>query len=154
MVATPTRVGTYAVVCAELCGIGHGQMRSLVRVVPAADFQSWIEEQRRVAAQQKQAAGGSAGAAAFQKGGCASCHTFAPANATGKVGPPLDNLAADARKYGRGASPEDYVRDSIVDPNKVLVAGFSAGVMPDNFGDTLSDQEIDALVKFLLKENA
>ena len=38
----PTRVGTYDVVCAELCGIGHATMRQRVKVVPAAVFDRWI----------------------------------------------------------------------------------------------------------------
>ena len=41
------------------------------------------------------------------------------------------------------------MKESIVDPNKVLAPGFKADVMPGNFGDTLSPQEIDALVSFL-----
>ena len=39
---TPTRVGTYDVVCAELCGIGHATMRQRVKVVPEAAFDRWI----------------------------------------------------------------------------------------------------------------
>ena len=43
---TPTRVGTYRVVCAELCGIGHSTMRQRVRVVPAAAFDRWIAQKQ------------------------------------------------------------------------------------------------------------
>ncbi len=43
---TPTRVGTYPVVCAELCGIGHSTMRQRVQVVPEAVFDSWIARKR------------------------------------------------------------------------------------------------------------
>jgi len=38
----PTKVGTYPVVCAELCGAGHGVMRSKVEVVSQAEFDAWI----------------------------------------------------------------------------------------------------------------
>lgn len=44
---TPTRVGSYSVVCAELCGIGHSTMRQRVKVVPAAEFDTWIAKQGR-----------------------------------------------------------------------------------------------------------
>ena len=47
---TPDRLGRYQVVCAELCGIGHSTMRQNVRVVPAADFDSWVDDQRPEAA--------------------------------------------------------------------------------------------------------
>ena len=44
---TPSRIGSYPVVCAELCGIGHSTMRQTVRVVPTAEFDAWVEKQRQ-----------------------------------------------------------------------------------------------------------
>ena len=44
IVVTPTRVGEYEVVCAELCGPGHATMRAKARVVSDADFRAWLEE--------------------------------------------------------------------------------------------------------------
>jgi cytochrome c oxidase subunit 2 len=43
---TPTRVGEYQVVCAELCGLGHATMRAKARVVTPAEFEQWVEEQQ------------------------------------------------------------------------------------------------------------
>jgi cytochrome c oxidase subunit 2 len=40
---TPNRVGTYDVVCAELCGIGHSTMRQTVRVVEQGQFAAWLD---------------------------------------------------------------------------------------------------------------
>ena len=51
-------------------------------------------------------------------------------------------------------SAEDYVRESIVDPDKVVVSGFPSGTMPPTFGTSLSSQQIDALVDFILKGNS
>ena len=56
----PTKVGTYPVVCAELCGVGHGVMRSKVEVVPQAEFDAWIAKAKG----QVVAAAGSAAAGA------------------------------------------------------------------------------------------
>ncbi|MBA3301563.1 MAG: cytochrome c oxidase subunit II [Thermoleophilaceae bacterium] len=42
--ATPSRIGSYDVVCAELCGLGHSTMRSRVRVVEPGEFDSWLSE--------------------------------------------------------------------------------------------------------------
>jgi cytochrome c oxidase subunit 2 len=39
---TPDRIGTYAVVCTQLCGIGHYRMGATLRVLSAADFQKWL----------------------------------------------------------------------------------------------------------------
>jgi cytochrome c oxidase subunit 2 len=46
ILVTPTRTGDFAVVCAELCGLGHATMRARARVVTQAEFDDWIEEQR------------------------------------------------------------------------------------------------------------
>ena len=43
---TPKRTGEFAVVCTELCGLGHATMRAKARVVTPAEFDQWIEEQR------------------------------------------------------------------------------------------------------------
>ena len=51
MIATPDRLGTYMVTCAELCGIGHSQMRTVLHVLQPADFTAWIAEQKKAAAQ-------------------------------------------------------------------------------------------------------
>jgi cytochrome c oxidase subunit 2 len=45
---TPDRIGTYNVVCTELCGFGHATMRALVRVVPPDEFSTWLARQPRV----------------------------------------------------------------------------------------------------------
>lgn len=42
---TPTRAGTFDILCAELCGVGHSQMRGTVIVEEAADYQAWLEQQ-------------------------------------------------------------------------------------------------------------
>lgn len=149
MIATPDRLGTYMVTCAELCGIGHSQMRTVVHVLKPADFVAWIAQQKKAA--QAPAGGGNTDPAALFSSTCASCHTFTPAGAKGTVGPNLDNLAADATKYGAGQSAEDYVRESITDPEKVVVSGYPGGVMPPNFGTSLTAAQIDALVKYLLE---
>ena len=63
MIATPDRLGTYMVTCAELCGIGHSQMRTVLHVMSPAEFTAWIAEQKKAAAQP--AAGGNTDPAAI-----------------------------------------------------------------------------------------
>src|SRR5215208_6598060 len=46
-----TRVGNYSVVCAELCGLGHSAMRQTAHVVPKAEFDSWLSDQRAKASE-------------------------------------------------------------------------------------------------------
>src|SRR3954469_76265 len=42
----PTKTGTYPVVCAELCGLGHSVMRQSAHVVAPADFDKWLSDLR------------------------------------------------------------------------------------------------------------
>jgi cytochrome c oxidase subunit 2 len=86
--------------------------------------------------------------------GCGSCHTLAAAGTTGVQGPNLDTkLKADcampASKTARGASLQQCIKTAIVDPYKYLPSGYQAGVMPSNFGKSLTPSEVQALVNFL-----
>ncbi len=153
---TPNKEGRYEVVCAELCGLGHSTMRQFVRVVPESEFDSWISEQQEAAggggggegepAEEQgggeEQAAGSAGEQIFTSAGCAGCHALAAAGSDSDVGPDLGQLSQ---------ANERYVRESIVDPGAEIAEGFEDGVMPANFGEELSEEEIDALVKYLLE---
>jgi cytochrome c oxidase subunit II len=44
---TPTKVGTYEIACAELCGIGHYRMRAAVRVLSEEEFEKWLKAQEK-----------------------------------------------------------------------------------------------------------
>jgi cbb3-type cytochrome c oxidase subunit III len=81
----------------------------------------------------------------FTAGGCAGCHTFQPAGSTGTIGPDLDDLASAAGDM----PPEEFVRQSILDPNAEVAQGFNSGVMP-SFEGRLSDEQVQALVDYLL----
>lgn len=42
---TPREIGTYEIVCAQLCGLGHYRMRSFLKVVSETEYQAWVREQ-------------------------------------------------------------------------------------------------------------
>lgn len=147
LVITPTRLGTYPLICTELCGLGHAVMRTSAVVMEPADYDKWLAEQGDKLAPKAAADNpAEAGKAVFTNNGCAACHAFAPAGATGKVGPGLDDMSAAAKAAGQ--SLEDYIRESIVDPNKVVPKGYPANVMPPTFASLPKDQ-LDALVTYL-----
>src|SRR5262249_6254307 len=102
VVITPKRLGTYPIVCTELCGEGHALMRSEAVVMARAAFTAWVNAQVKLA--QKAARGppgGGPGLAAFNTNGCSACHTFKPAGSKATTGPDLDNLPAYARRAGK-----------------------------------------------------
>jgi cytochrome c oxidase subunit II len=142
--ATPKTVGEYPVICAELCGIGHSAMRQTAHVVPPREFDRWVERRGRPPGQPEEAGGGAAapdGKTLFTEEGCGGCHALADAGTTGGTGPDLDQVLPD-----KSAA---FIEQSIVDPNAEIARGFSANIMPPNFGQTLPPAELDALVKYL-----
>ena len=161
LVITPTKVGTYPVICTELCGLGHATMRTKAVVMTPDGFDAWVRSQKQPAGGGGGTGGGgsggggtgggsgaAAGKAAFTANGCNSCHTLAAAGSNGKVGPDLDRLPQEAQRAGK---PLDaFVRESIVNPNAYIEPGFPKGVMPPNFGQTIPKSQLDSLVKFLV----
>ena len=147
LVITPKRLGTYPVVCTELCGEGHALMRSQAIVMKPAAFAAWVKAAQQAAAKASGgAAGGGPGLAVFNNQGCSACHTFKPAGSSATTGPDLDNLAADAQRAGQ---PLDaFVRESIIDPNAYIEKGYQPNIMPRTF-KSLPKQQLDALVQFL-----
>ncbi len=139
---TPDREGVFPVICTELCGLGHALMRSRAEVMPRDRFVAWAKGQK-----QKLAGPPSkSGKGVFSANGCASCHTFKAAGATAKVGPDLDKLPQEAQKAGKPL--EQFIRESIVNPNAYVEPGFPKGLMPATFA-SLPKPQLDALVAFL-----
>ena len=81
------------------------------------------------------------GLAVFAAQGCGSCHTFAPAGATGTMAPDLD-ASLDGK-------PAGFIRESIVDPAAAAEPGWSGDTMPQDYEERMTPQELDALVAFL-----
>jgi cytochrome c551/c552 len=87
------------------------------------------------------------GKAVFDANGCGGCHTFTPAGSKGTVGPDLDKLPDFAKTAGQPL--DDFVRESIVDPDAYIEKGYAKGIMPGTYGGSLSAQQLADLVAFL-----
>ena len=86
-----------------------------------------------------------AGRSVFEEAGCGGCHTFEAAKAAGRTGPNLDVSIRDQN--------DDYVRESIVDPNAEIADGFQPNVMPD-YSEQLESKQVADLVAFLQQNKA
>ena len=143
LVITPTKIGSWPVICTELCGLGHSLMRSQAIVMPKEAFETWREN-----ANKPPAGSGGDAVAIFTDKGCGACHTFSPIPAAqGKIGPDLDNLKEAAEAAGMPL--EDFIRESIVDPNAYLPPGFNPPSTMPPFKDTIPAADLDALVQYL-----
>jgi cytochrome c oxidase subunit 2 len=90
-----------------------------------------------------------AGKAVFTgSAGCGSCHTLAAAATTGTVGPNLGtSIVPSAKKAGMAVKP--FIMESILKPNAFIAAGYGPNVMPQTFGQTLTQTQVQALVNFI-----
>jgi|SRR5579884_6548 len=143
---TPTKVGTFDVICTELCGLGHATMRSTAIVMPAKAFDAWLRSQTKATTSPSAAV---SGAAVFKNNPCGGCHTLTAAGTTGKVGPDLDKLPQWAAQAHQPLA--SFIRTSIVDPNAYVQPGFPKGVMPPF--SSLPKPQLDALVQYLIQSS-
>ena len=93
--------------------------------------------------------------AATNKGGCGACHKIPGVpGAVGQVGPDLSNIGVVGAERRPGYTAEEYIRESILDPIAFIApecpfGPCTPGVMPQNFDQFLSPDEVDAIVEFL-----
>ena len=81
------------------------------------------------------------------KQNCASCH--AVTGDTLIVGPSLAGIASRAASRVEGQSAEEYIQFSILRPGEYVVEGFS-DLMPTNFGTTLTGEQLDSVIAYLI----
>ena len=143
---TPTKTGTFPVICTELCGLGHATMRTEAIVMTTAAFDKWLKGQTAATTSPNPAV---SGAAVFKNQPCGSCHTLAAAGATGKIGPDLDKLPQWATQAKQPL--EQFIRTSITDPSAYTQPGFPKNVMPP-FA-SLPKAQLDALVQYLIQSS-
>ena len=91
----------------------------------------------------------------FASQGCAACHSLKEGEKI--IGPSLLHAGQaalgrikNATYRGKARTAEEYIRESIVEPNTDIVPGFSPGVMIQDFGKKLSAQDINDLIAFLM----
>ncbi|MFZ6645255.1 cytochrome c oxidase subunit II [Undibacterium sp. TJN25] len=162
---TPTKAGRYEAMCAQLCGVGHANMRGYVVVEDEATFKAWLKAQPTFAASltpatpsapsttSSPAAAGTAaapdlaaqGKALSQSKGCVACHSV---DGSAGVGPTWKGLYGKTETMADGSTAlvdEAYLKSFIREPAARTVKGF-APIMPKI---EMSDAELDALVAYI-----
>lgn len=81
-------------------------------------------------------------------GTCNSCHDVSAGVKI--VGPSLKGVASRAGARKPPLTADEYIRESILTPNKFVVPGFQSGLMPQTFAQTLNSQQVDDLIAYLL----
>lgn len=87
----------------------------------------------------------------FASSGCGGCHAIEGIS-FGEVGPNLTQIAEVAATRKDGVSAEDYIRESIVNSNTFVVEGYQPNIMPQNYGQQFSGQDLNDLIDYLLTQ--
>jgi cytochrome c oxidase subunit II len=153
---TPTRAGRYEILCNQLCGVGHYNMRGYIVVEDEPSFQTWLKKQPTFAGSMMKTSTSSGagkpaddkislGKALAQSKGCAACHTT---NGSPGVGPTWKGLFGKTETMADGSTAqvdEKYLKDFIRNPTARVVKGF-APIMPKI---DMTDGELASLVAYI-----
>ena len=135
----PLRPGVFHLFCAEYCGTDHARMTGRIVVMEESPFSRWLASQDvngTLAAQ---------GERLYRQLGCGGCHGNGPVRA-----PALQGLYGKPVPLGDGRiviADEAYLRDSILKPRAVIVAGYEP-LMPSYEGK-VSEDELIAIVAYV-----
>ncbi len=147
---TPEATGTFLGQCAELCGESHANMKFQVVVQEQAEFDAWVEAQRRAPDPPQGLA--ATGASLFLSKGCLACHTIEGTVALGVIGPNLTHVGGRST-LGAGMmnnTPDEmarWLRDpSAVKPGNIMTRD---GAMYTNAALALTEDDIAALAAYL-----
>jgi mono/diheme cytochrome c family protein len=81
---------------------------------------------------------------------CSQCHSTGSERL---IGPGMAGLSARAAARIAGQTADEYIRNSILHPNDYIVEGdpaYPAGLMPQNYADIFSEDDLNALVSYLI----
>ena len=142
---TPTELGDYVVRCAELCGTSHSYMNAPVVVVSDDDFIKWVDKQIALIPDDP-GPNADRGEIIANQNGCFACHSV---DGSIIVGPTWLGLYGSGVELNDGSivtADDDFLMESILDPNATIVSGYPANAMPQY---SLSAEELADIIEFI-----
>lgn len=138
-----TEPGEFPIFCAEYCGTSHSDMITRVVVHEPGGYEKWVEEVKKKIEELPPV---ELGKLMVEQNGCTTCHST---DGTPRVGPTWKGLFGSERNTNAGSvtADENYIRESILDPQAKIVSGF-APAMPTYKGK-LSDKKVDGIIAYL-----
>ena len=143
----PIKTGDFQVFCTEYCGNEHSRMRARLKVLPKAEFERWLaddSEARKLASLKPS----DRGKELYVTKQCVTCHSL---DGAPRVGPSWLKIFGREGKLADGSTykvDENYIRESILQPQAKVVQGYPAMGMPSYQGQ-LSDDDITGLIEFM-----
>lgn len=141
---TATEPGEHDLFCTQYCGTGHSTMLSKVLVQDQASFDKWLADASDFLAKLPPAEAGQRLTVSF---GCMQCHST---NGNAGTGPTWKGIYGSTEPLTSGGTAkvdENYIRESILEPQAKVVQGFQP-VMP-TFQGKLTDKQIMAIIEYI-----
>ncbi|HEX4240555.1 MAG TPA: cytochrome c oxidase subunit II [Steroidobacteraceae bacterium] len=136
--------GTYHLFCTQFCGLDHSRMTGEVVVLKPPEYARWLAQNGAAGGLEEQ------GRALFVHFGCGGCHGVTPGTESTVRAPPLAGLYGSPVPLTDGTlvrADERYLHDSIVAPEREVVAGY-APIMPSYAGQ-IGEEDILKLVSYI-----
>ena len=136
------REGTFQIFCTEYCGDKHSAMLAKVKVVSREEFENFL-----VTDPYKGLSSVEIGQSIYGKQ-CIACHSLTDQKV---IGPGFLGVFGRQRELESGevvTADENYLRESILNPNAKIVKGYPKGVMVTYAGQ-LSEEQLMGLIDFL-----
>ncbi len=144
---TPNKLGVFQIFCAEYCGLNHSQMLAKLRVVSPEVFEDFLVS--RTQGEVAELPPVEVGKQLFSVKGCGGCHSL---DGSVVLGPSLKGIfksgSAELEQGPAVPIDENYIRESVLNPQAKIVKGFAGKVMPA-FQGQLSDKELAGLIAYL-----
>ena len=136
----PTKAGKYHLFCAEYCGTNHSRMGGWIYVMEPQDYQAWLSGGATTGSLAEN------GRKLFEDLACANCHK---PDGSGRC-PPLVGVYGSTVPLAGGGSvraDEAYIRESILNPQAKIVAGFQP-IMP-TFQGLVTEEGVLQLIEYV-----
>jgi cytochrome c oxidase subunit 2 len=142
---TPIEIGDYRVRCAELCGKDHAYMLADVVVVAEENFLAWVDQQKALVPDTI-GPDPDRGELIVEQNGCFACHSVDGSEGRGPTWLGLYGSEVQLADGTVVTADDDFILESILDPNAAIVSGFPANAMPQF---QLSDEELADILAFI-----
>jgi cytochrome c oxidase subunit II len=122
---TPSRLGEYKLLCAEICGLNHSKMTAAVRVVSRSEFDAWVQEKLNTPAYADMTPQ-ERGEIWYTELGCVGCHNIT--GDPGGAGPTWKGIYGRQEQLLDGTTitvDDAYIHESIMNANAKIVAGYA-----------------------------
>jgi cytochrome c oxidase subunit 2 len=144
----PIKTGEYQVFCTHYCGDEHSHMLAKLEVVPRAEYDRWLNDKSE---ETKMASMSPAelGKKLYAEKACIGCHSLDGSNMSGPSWLKLsgrEEVLADDTKV---KVDENYLRESILNPNAKVVKGYGPPSVMPAFEGQLKDNEVDGLIAYI-----